>query len=138
MRVLPLLLSSAVLLVACGGDGSVEGPVTDAMQEPAVAPEGALSPEAVDAAKAIYRKAACFGCHGHEAKGAMAGPTLSGLEAHWTAEDLSEFIADPAAWAADDERLTELAGKFAMPMARPMVPLTPAERLQLAEWLLTL
>lgn len=138
MRVLPLVLSSSLLLVACGGDGGVDGPVADATQEAAVAPQDAPSPEAVDAAKAIYRKAACFGCHGHEAKGAMAGPTLSGLADHWTAEDLSEFIADPAAWAADDERLTELAGKFAMPMARPMVPLTPSERLQLAEWLLTL
>jgi cytochrome c551/c552 len=138
MRVLPLVLSSSLLLVACGGDGGADGPAADATSEPAVAIEGGLAPEAVDAAKAVYRKAACFGCHGHEAKGAMAGPTLSGLAAHWTADDLSEFIADPAAGAADDERLTELAGRFAMPMARPMVPLTPAERLQLAEWLLTL
>lgn len=87
---------------------------------------------------AAYAQAKCNGCHGAEGGGGMLGPTLQGIADYWTAEELAEFIGNPAPFVDERPRLREMLEiDYKMPMT-PNATLTEAERRALAEWVLGL
>lgn len=51
----------------------------------------------------------CVRCHGATGSGSFLGlgPDLRDKGPHWNADDLTRYLADPAAYAADDPRLGE-------------------------------
>jgi mono/diheme cytochrome c family protein len=85
-----------------------------------------------------YVQAKCNACHGAEGGGGMLGPTLQGIAEHWTADELTEFIANPAPFVAERPRLREMLEiDYKMPMTANAT-LTEDERRALAEWVLAL
>lgn len=111
-------LSLPALSISCGGSG--EGGGTASGPPPA------------------YTQAKCNGCHGAEGGGGMLGPSLQGIAEHWTVDDLSAFIANPAPFVAERPRLKEmLEVDYKMPMTANST-LTEDERRALAEWVLGL
>lgn len=85
-----------------------------------------------------YTQAKCNGCHGAEGGGGMLGPTLQGIAEHWTAQELAEFIGDPAPFVSERPRLREMLElDYKMPMTAN-ASLTADERRALAEWVLSL
>ncbi len=99
---------------------------------PAPAPSDA-NPLPLDGA-ALYRSKNCLTCHGKDRSGTMLAPSLHGLAAHWSAEDLASFLREPKPWLAKNERLATTAANYRSPM--PPTFGTDAERLALAQWLL--
>ena len=152
-RAIAVTLAAALLATAtgCGGGGAEDGSggrtSSGGSAEPAAeAPEGGaaagaeLGAEEVEAAIAVYEAGACWTCHGrpHKDQPGLAGPPLSGLTQHWSAEDLADFIDDPEAWVAKDDRLAVKKSEFTVPMMPPMRPISIEDRTLLARWLLTL
>ena len=87
---------------------------------------------------AAYAQAKCNGCHGAAGGGGMLGPSLQGLTEYWTAEELAEFIANPAPFVSERPRLREMLEiDYKMPMTANAT-LTADERRALAEWVLGL
>lgn len=130
MRANHLALLFVLPLVAC----------SEPQKEPEAANPAPLAvPKAPSApvadATAIYMSAGCAACHGPKGEGAMLGPTLSGLSAHWNREDLARFFADPESFVATVPRIAEQKSKYAMPMP-PAAGLSEADRQALADWLL--
>ena len=76
----------------------------------------------------------CAQCHGAEGRGTFLnlGPSFEGVKQHWTADKLLEYIADPKAYAAKEERL----GKREMAAIADTV--TAEQRKKLVEHALTL
>ena len=138
----PLLLP----LVACGGDGSsTDGSTGSAgSSTPSADTEevGAteLSEVEIEAAIAVYESATCWTCHGrpHADMEGLAGPALSNLDEHWNVDDLADFIDDPEAWVAKDDRLAVMKSEYPLPMMKTMRPVSLEDRQLLASWLLTL
>ena len=63
-------------------------------------------------------------------------PPLRELAQHWKREDLARHMFDPDAALKTDERLKQLSRRFPSPMKG--VPAPEADRLLIADWLLTL
>ena len=85
----------------------------------------------------LFRRELCGSCHGSAGKGTWMGPPLRGLGAHWTREELADFLRDPAAKVRTDPRLEELSRRFPNAMKANQV-LGKQERTRLADWLLSL
>ena len=83
----------------------------------------------------IYELQNCANCHGENGEGNMLGPPLARLSSHWTAEELTEYLADPDAMLAGDERLQGIAKGYSGQMSR-YDNLSLEQRRVLAEWLL--
>ena len=83
----------------------------------------------------IYELQNCANCHGDSGEGTTRGPILADLAAHWSREDLAEFLAAPSYWAERDARLAHLRASYSGAMS-PYDNLTPDERLRLADHLL--
>lgn len=83
----------------------------------------ACAPPGGSEAAELYR-AHCSACHAVDGTGSALGlgPSLRGLRGHWDADSLLEYLANPVAYAAGDERL----GARPMPGLAP--ELTPEER----------
>jgi hypothetical protein len=85
----------------------------------------------------------CGKCHGDTRQGQRSGPSLTGLAAHWSAEELVSYLTDPDAVVKNNPRLAYKAEKYAigMPSASGKSPgygeKARAEKLKaLAEYLL--
>lgn len=76
----------------------------------------------------------CSACHMTRGEGGPMGPPLRNLAQHWNREQLAKHMAEPD--AVSDERLRQLARRYPAPMKG--VPAPEAERLLIADWLLTL
>jgi cytochrome c551/c552 len=85
--------------------------------------------------KSLFQSAGCTLCHGQNGEGGVAGPALQGLAAHWDAERLAGFIADPSPFVKQDARLAQQAAKYPLPMAA-QTSLSEGDRLLLARYLL--
>jgi mono/diheme cytochrome c family protein len=83
----------------------------------------------------IYALQNCANCHGETREGTRLGPALLPLSPSWTRERLAEYLADPRALVASDERLAALDRQFSTDMG-PYANLSQDERLVLAGWLL--
>ena len=115
-----LVLGLVVFLFGCG-----DRPAPPAAPAPAPGLDGAL----------LYRQNSCDVCHGDDRAGSDNAPPLRGLAAHWDAERLTVYLADPAPVVASDPRLSELGERYEVEMlAYGHVP--ESERRALAEWLL--
>lgn len=57
----------------------------------------------------LFVSQGCFRCHSKDGSGSFLGlgPDLRDKRVHWDAERLTRYLADPAAYAADDPRLGE-------------------------------
>ncbi len=120
MRALPLFLLLAIIACSDTPQGGI----------------GASDAESgVLAAAKLYRSKNCISCHGLDLGGTMLAPSLRGLGAHWKPDDLAAFLKEPKAWLAKDARLAETARTYRSPM--PPTFGTDAERLALAQWLLS-
>ncbi|MEM7310089.1 MAG: cytochrome c [Planctomycetota bacterium] len=118
-----------------GGSGGAAalvaaGALLGACRFPAQPPPGASGAE-------IYALQLCANCHGEQGEGKTQGPPLRGLSAHWSRDDLADFLAETDAWEERDERLARLAREYSGDM-KPYDNLSPAERLRLADYLLAL
>jgi len=116
MRRSPTLLFALLLLLASCRRAAPAGPATG--QE-------------------LFRRELCGSCHGSAGKGTWMGPPLRGLGAHWTREELADFLRDPATRLRSDPRLQELSRRFPNAMKGNQV-LGRRERTRLADWLLSL
>lgn len=131
-----LVLLAAAAIASCGGGdeptsngaeggGAADGATTE--------DERPLS-DAVD----LYvggTSPTCQVCHGEKGEGAMMGPALDGLAEDWDVDALAAFLLDPPAALAESERLTELAGRYSMPMPEPS-GFTESDARVMARWLL--
>ncbi len=43
----------------------------------------------------VYSSLGCASCHGADLAGTNAAPSLAGLSAHWTTEELVAYLQDP-------------------------------------------
>lgn len=64
----------------------------------------------------LYRHGGCARCHGARLTGSHLAPSLKGLEARWTREDLERFLQDPMGYKETDPRLKKLARRYPAPM----------------------
>lgn len=132
MRVAPaaaaaLLACALLALQACGGDGASEANPS---------PQGASAPAPADPRETRGRElfagpGACSACHGANGGGTMLGPALAGRAGRWDEERLTEYLADPAGYAA---RHPEVEHRR---MPQPAVT-DPADLAALAAWTLRL
>jgi|GEM_PF-1868509 len=124
-----LALFTAAAIASCGGG---EEPTTDGGGPDAPA-ERPLS-DAVD----LYvggTAPTCQFCHGEQGAGGMMGPSIDALDEHWDVDTLAAFLLDPPSGLAESERLTELAGRYSMPMPKPS-GFDESDARVMARWLL--
>lgn len=131
----PALLACALLaLQACGGDGASEA-IASASGSPASAPRNPASapadPRETRGRELFAGPGACSACHGAAGGGTMLGPALAGRAGRWDEERLTEYLADPAGYAA---RHPEVEHRR---MPQPAVT-EPADLAALAAWTLRL
>jgi mono/diheme cytochrome c family protein len=58
----------------------------------------------------------CGSCHGEARQGKRSGPTLVDLDEHWTAEQLTSYLADPQAVIKTNPRLAYKAENYPIDM----------------------
>ena len=117
MKLLQALALTA--LVAC----SAETETTDA-------------PRSKATGEMLFESQNCQTCHGPRGVGLPGmGPKLQGVAELWTVETMSEYLADPEAYAQKDPRLAH-DSKYRMKM--PKSGLRPDARQRLAEYVLGL
>ena len=63
-----------------------------------------------------YVDLACGNCHGASREGKRSGPTLTGLEAHWTEDGLVSYLEDPQKMVKTNPRLAYKSEKYAIAM----------------------
>jgi len=102
------ILVAAVGLAACGG------PPPD--------------PQVLERGAEVYAELGCGGCHGADLAGTSAAPSLDGLDAHWDAPDLVEYLRDPDAVRAGRPRLQYRSEEY--PLEMPGYPDVPREDLE--------
>ena len=78
----------------------------------------------------------CSSCHGPTGAGGALAPPLEDLAAHWTREQLAEYVSNPRAWVERDERLQALKNRYSTEM--PAVSASEQDRLLLADRVLEL
>jgi mono/diheme cytochrome c family protein len=83
----------------------------------------------------IYELQNCANCHGEDGEGTTRGPALADVAAHWSREELADFLAAPSSWTERDAQLAALRASYSGAMS-PYDNLTPDERLRLADHLL--
>jgi mono/diheme cytochrome c family protein len=81
----------------------------------------------------MYDRAGCAACHGADRWGTEQAPSLRNLAAHWSVQELAEYIAEPSAHR--DERLEAIAAEYEAEMPGSGF-LSREQRESLAEWLL--
>jgi mono/diheme cytochrome c family protein len=85
----------------------------------------------------VYAMQSCAICHGKQREGSKLGPPLTGLKAHWTADQLvRDYFPDPVTYQNNDPRLREMLKTYNT-MKMPAVRLPEADQRALADWLLT-
>lgn len=128
------VLFAATALCACGSGTESEGGASDTGGDGAAETTERPFSDAV----ALYNggtQPTCQTCHGANGQGAMMGPSIDALGEMWEVESLTAFLVDPPAAMAESERLTELAGRYPMPMPKPS-GFTDSDARVLARWLL--
>ncbi|MEM7517448.1 MAG: cytochrome c, partial [Planctomycetota bacterium] len=121
---LALLSLLFVSLVSCGGDSSSESSAGSAAGRNPVTGEN------------LYRSQQCMQCHGAEGRGMPGmGPTLHNLSEHWTKDSLDEYLLDPQAVSAKNERLGIKSYRMKMP---PVRGIESGGRAKLIDYILTL
>jgi mono/diheme cytochrome c family protein len=60
----------------------------------------------------------CASCHGENREGKRSGPPLTGLSAHWSADELVDYLTDPDEAIKADPRLAYKAEKYAIGMPK--------------------
>ena len=96
----------------------------------------AEAPRAKATGEMLFESQNCKTCHGSQGVGLPGmGPKLQGVAELWTVETLSEYLADPEAYAQKDPRLAHDT-KYRMKM--PKSGLRPDARERLAEYVLGL
>jgi mono/diheme cytochrome c family protein len=78
----------------------------------------------------------CASCHGDAREGKRSGPTLAGLDDHWTAEQLTSYLADPKAVLATNPRLAYKAENYPIDMPGYADKADPSTLQALADYLL--
>jgi mono/diheme cytochrome c family protein len=63
-----------------------------------------------------YRDLNCAACHGADREGQRSGPALTGLERHWSADELVDYLMDPDAVVKANPRLAFKKEKYAIGM----------------------
>lgn len=111
------LLAVASLVASCGGGGN---PAADALP-------GA----------ALFREKNCVTCHGPAGEGRATGPELRNVGAHFTREQLVEYLKNPTAYAEKDARLAARMHDFDGMMPR-FDYLEQTQLEQLADYVLAL
>jgi mono/diheme cytochrome c family protein len=86
--------------------------------------------------KRLYFTQGCSACHMSHGEGGPMAPPLRNLAQHWNREQLAHHMAEPDAMLKTDERLRQLSRQFPSPMKG--VPAPEADRLLIADWLLSL
>jgi len=62
-------------------------------------------------------------------------PPLKGISNHWpSVEEMAKYLANPQGYANADARLKHAGDGYSLKM--PAIPMTDAERLALAKWVL--
>jgi len=74
-------------------------------------------PDAYMAGWQVYADLNCASCHGDLREGKRSGPVLTGLETHWTRDQLVEYVKNPDAMIKSNPRLAYKAEKY--PIAMP-------------------
>jgi len=82
----------------------------------------------------LYFTNGCSACHNTRGEGGPMAPPLRNLAQHWNRDQLAQHMADPD--AVSDDRLRQLSKQFPSPMKG--VPSPQADRLLIADWLLSL
>ncbi len=94
-------------------------------------------PRDVQQGAALFLSRNCVTCHGPEAEGQPTGPELRDLDEYYTVETLVEYLNDPDAVVARDQRLRKRAEGFGALM--PRYNYLPQEELEkLAMYVLSL
>ena len=62
--------------------------------------------------EAIYRRGSCTGCHGSYRQGTTTGPALVDLDRHWHEDALVEFLRNPRAVRAVNDRVARQAEQY--------------------------
>jgi cytochrome c553 len=79
----------------------------------------------------------CALCHGMNGEGTDKAPALTGMDEHWTVDQLVEYFSNPAKYAEADERLSREGGKY--PTMMPNYDYVSTKDLtELAEYVLAL
>jgi mono/diheme cytochrome c family protein len=99
----------------------------------ACAPE----PNAPRSGAQLYREQNCVQCHGPTGEGTQLGPSIADKLSYWKRESLAEFLADPIAYSARDERLAAQGKQYLTPMVK-FLTLSEDERLRIADYVLAL
>ncbi len=63
-----------------------------------------------------YADLNCGSCHGEAREGKRSGPTLAGLDEHWTEDQLVSYLGDPVAMIKTNPRLSFKSEQYAIAM----------------------
>jgi len=66
----------------------------------------------------VYVELDCATCHGENREGKRAGPPLTGLADHWSADRLVSYLTDPDEMVRKDPRLAYKAEQYAIGMPK--------------------
>jgi len=111
-EVVPLVRTLAVIV---GVAGALTFGLGCGAQQPS--PPPGLNEEQL-AGWQVYVDLNCATCHGENREGKRSGPALTGLAAHWNAEQLTRYLLDPDAMIRANPRLAYKAEKYAIGMPK--------------------
>lgn len=83
--------------------------------------------ESIRRGREVYAFESCGGCHGSRRQGGEKAPPLDALRRHWSPEDLTRYLRQPAQYP-QDSRLRRLAQRYPADMAG--LPATQPDRLR--------
>lgn len=73
-------------------------------------------PDAYIAGWQVYTDLNCASCHGDLREGKRSGPVLTGLDTHWTQDQLIEYVKFPEAMVKSNPRLAYKSENYAIAM----------------------
>ncbi len=85
-----------------------------------------LDPKLVSAGRDAYLAEGCPACHGRQREGGSMGPDLRRVRRHWAADELADYLADPASHRQREARLQRLSRRYSAHM--PAFATLPEER----------